>query len=67
MGRLTLAAARIANGLTQEEMAEKLGVSRVFINQLENGNTECKAIHLYAYCYVTGFSEDDFLLPERLT
>jgi transcriptional regulator with XRE-family HTH domain len=66
MGKLTLAAARVANGLTQQEMAEKLGVSKVLINQLENGKTECKAVYLYAYCYVTGFKEDDFLRPEDL-
>lgn len=61
MGKLTLAAARVACGMTQQEMAEKLGVSKVMVNQLENGKTDLKAIHLYAYCYVTGFKEDDFL------
>ena len=66
MGKLTLAAARVANGLTQQEMAEKLGVSKVMINQLENGSTKIKPIHLYAYCYVTGFKEDDFLCLDDL-
>lgn len=67
MGKLTLAAARIANNLTQEQMAEKLGVSRILIYQLENGKTELKPYYLYAYCYITGFSVDDFLLPKQVT
>ena len=50
--------------MTQQEMAEKLGVSKVLISQLETGKTECKAVYLYAYCYVTGFKEDDFLCPD---
>jgi len=61
MGRLTLAAARVACNLTQQEMADIMGVSKVLINQLENGKTELKPVYLYAYCYVTGFKEDDFL------
>ena len=61
MGKLTLAAARVACGMTQQEITKKLGVSKVMVNQLENGKNEVKAIHLYAYCYVTGFKEDDFL------
>ena len=67
MGKVTPAAARIANKLTQEEMADKLGVSRVLIWMLENGKTEFKPVYLYAYSYVTGFSTDDFILPERIT
>lgn len=30
-------------------------------NERENGKTELKPVYLFAYCYVTGFKEDDFL------
>lgn len=67
MSKITPAAARVANKLTQEQMADKLGVSRILIWQLENGKTEFKPLYLYAYSAVTGFSTDDFILPERTT
>lgn len=67
MGKLTLAGARVSCGLTQQEMAEKLGLDRATINKLENEKVPLKAIYLYAYCYVTGFKADDFLLPSEST
>ena len=67
MGKITLAGARVSKGLTQEEMAREMGVSRTLINMLETGNAEVKPYYLYAYCYITGFSVDDFLLPKKLT
>ena len=67
MGKITLAGARVSKGLTQEEMARKMGVSRTLINLIETGNTEIKPHYLYAYCYITGFSVDDFLLPKKLS
>lgn len=37
MERRNLKVFRIMQGLTQEEMAEKLGVTRVFYSNVENG------------------------------
>ncbi|MDO4648985.1 MAG: helix-turn-helix transcriptional regulator [Eubacteriales bacterium] len=67
MAKIPVKAARVAAGLTQESLAEKLGVSRATIIALESGETEFKPLYLYAFCHVTGFSEDDILLPEKST
>lgn len=67
MAKITLQAARVNAGLTQEEMAEKMGVSRAVIIAWENGKTQMRPAYLYAYCHITGFSEDDILLPQKST
>lgn len=67
MAKITLAAARVNTGMTQEEIAERLGVSRATVIQWETGKKEMRPAYLYAYCHLTGFSEDDILLPEVST
>lgn len=67
MAKITLAAARVNSGLTQEQMADKMGVSRTSIIQWETGKKEIRPVYLYAFCHITGFSEDDILLPEVST
>lgn len=63
MRPITLAAARISAGLTQEKLANKLGVSRDLVAKMETGKVKVKPVYLYAICHVTGFSESDILLP----
>lgn len=67
MAKIPMNAARVAAGFTQEELAKKLGVSRTTVLHIENGKTEVKPVYLYAFCQVTGFSEDDILLPKKST
>jgi len=67
MAKIPINAARVAAGLTQEELAEKMGVSRQTIINWETGKQEMKTLYLYAFCHVTGFSEDDILLPKMST
>lgn len=67
MAKLPMEAARVAAGFTQKKLAEKLDVSRGYVNMIENGKVEVKPTYLYAFCHVTGFSEDDILLPKRST
>jgi DNA-binding XRE family transcriptional regulator len=67
MAKIPLNAARVAAGLTQEELGEKMGVSRQTIINWETGKQEMKTVYLYAFCHVTGFSEDDILLPKVST
>lgn len=64
MPRIPIAAARVANGWTQAEFAEKIGVSRDLVIHWEKGYTRVKPVYLHAICRVTGFSEDDLILPE---
>lgn len=65
MAKITLAAARVSAGLTQEQLAEKMGVTRKTITKWETGKTRIKPAYLYAFCGFTGFSVDDILLPEK--
>lgn len=65
MAKITLKAARINAGLTQDGLAEKLGVSRKMIVDWELGKTEMRPAYLLAICYITGFSEDDIILPSE--
>jgi len=67
LAKITLEAARVNTGMTQQEMADKLGISRSLMIALENGKCEMKPVYLYAICHVTGFSEDDILLPKKST
>ena len=66
MPKVTLAGARVSKGWTQQDIADKLGVSRVIVNRWETGKSEIKTAYLIAFCSLTGFSIDDISLPENL-
>lgn len=63
--RITLAAARVNAGLTQEELANKLGVSRMLVYQWESGKVPMKPAYVIAFCAITGFSESDIFFPHE--
>ncbi len=63
MAKVTLAGARVSAGLTQQELADKLGVSRCSVANWESGKTEIRTATFIAFCHVTGFDRDDILLP----
>lgn len=67
LAKIPLKAARVAAGMTQEELAEKIGVSRSSVIKWESGETKIRPVNLYAFCAATGFTEDDILLPEKTT
>lgn len=67
MAKISLAAARVNTGLTQEQLAKKMGVSRQMVVEWENGKREMRTVYLYAFCHITGFSEDDIFLPVKST
>ena len=67
MVKLTMEAARVNAGLTQEKLAEKMGISRATVNSIENGKMEVRPVYLYAFCHIVGVSEDDILLPIKST
>ena len=67
MAKITIEAARVNSGLTQAELAEKMGVSRTTVINWERGKSEMKTAYLYMFCGITGFSEDDILLPIKST
>lgn len=67
MAKIPLNAARVAAGLTQEQLADKMDVSRQTVIDWENGKREMKTAYFYMFCQLTGFSEDDILLPLKST
>ena len=67
MAKITLAAARVAKELTQAQLAEKMGVSRQTVIEWESGKREMKTAYFYMFCGITGFTEDDILLPVKST
>jgi transcriptional regulator with XRE-family HTH domain len=67
MAKIPFNAARVAAGLTQQELAEKMGVSRSTVNDWENGKREIRTPYLYLFCTITGFTEDDIILPKVAT
>lgn len=62
--KLTIKAARVSAGYTQATMAEAIGLTREYINTLENGRAPFTKTILLAWSKVTGFDVDDFILPE---
>lgn len=67
MPNITLEAARVNCGMTQQEMADVMGVSRATVVDWENGYRKMKPIYLYKFCHVTGFDEKDIILPDQTT
>jgi len=67
MAKIPFKAARVAAGLTQQDLADKMGISRATVNEWETGKRVIRTPYLYLFCQITGFSEDDIILPELAT
>lgn len=67
MEKISMKEAREAAHLTQEQMAERLGVSRPTVTLWESGKLNMKRVSFIAYCTAAGFSEDQIFLPENIT
>lgn len=67
MPKITMEAARVNAGMTQEQMAERLGVHRQTVLCWENGKRAINTAYLHLFCEIVGFSEDDIILPETTT
>ena len=65
--KLTIKAARVSAGYTQETMAKAIGLTREYINALENGRAPFSRAILLDWSKITGFEVDDFILPEVST
>lgn len=64
---VTLKAARINAGLTQVEVAEKLGLSPTTVCSWENGTNGVKATDFKTLCDLYGCRMDEVILPEKST
>jgi transcriptional regulator with XRE-family HTH domain len=55
---------RKTKGLSQEDLAKNIGMSRPSLAQIELGNRSVDALELYQLAFVLGFSLDEFLSPD---
>lgn len=63
--KITLEAARVNAGLTQAELADKMGVSRESVRAWETGSREMKTAYFYMFCDIVGISKDNIFLPSE--
>ena len=66
MPKISREAARVNAKLTQDQMAERLGVTRQTYAAWEKGKTEMRPAYFIAFCRITGFPEDTIFLPKDL-
>ncbi len=67
MAKITVQAARMSKGWTQEELAKQMGTSRETIVAFEKDPMKMKPFYFYAFLHVTGFKAEDILLPGEST
>ena len=65
MRQFSIEAARVTAGLTQEELAKKMGVSRTSVVNWENNKKKISRAHFLAFLKVTGFEEGEIFLPRK--
>lgn len=65
--KVTLKAARVNRGLTQSQMADEMGVSKMTIMCWENGLRAVKPGYLPAISRVLGCPMDCIILPKVIT
>jgi len=55
--KVTMAGARVSAGLTQVEMAEKMGVSQVSVANWESGKVVPSVLNFRKFCEIAGVPE----------
>jgi DNA-binding XRE family transcriptional regulator len=60
---ISLKAARVNAGLTQADLAEKVGVSKLTYWKWETGKSEPKYTQFKKLCEVCGVDKDEVFLP----
>lgn len=60
---LSLKAARVENGYTQEALAEKLGVSKRTVASWEKGEVEIKPYMIFSLAYLYQMNSDMLRIP----
>ena len=60
--KLTIKAARVNKGYTQKEMADKLGISRAWYMQNEQGKVKPKEMFVLSLCKVLDIEKENLIL-----
>lgn len=64
---VSMAAWRKNAKMSQEEMAEKMGISRDQYHKIETGKIEVKPFYIYAFCQIVGCKPDEISMPTMST
>lgn len=64
--KITMRAMRVNRGLTQEQIAKMLGVTKATVINWEKGKSIIDASSFLTLCSIYGCSADDIILPEKL-
>ena len=62
---LSIKAARVERGYSQEALAEKLGIGKRTLISWENGEVNMKPVNMFALAYVLGYSIDELRVPQK--
>lgn len=65
--QISLAAARVNAGLTQEEMAEKMHITKQTVINWEKGRVIPKTAQFEMFCRICGIPSDNIFLPNKST
>lgn len=65
--KISLAAARVNAGMTQEEVAQKMGISNRTIINWEKGDVIPSFASLYTLCGLYNIPQDNIFLPKKST
>lgn len=63
MTQLSLAAIRVDRGMTQQDVADRLGVSKNLVVGWESGNQPVKEVYIYALAYLYKIEIDNMRIP----
>lgn len=64
MRKIPIVAARVAANMTQQQLADKMGVSRQTILNWEQNVRKMRRPYVYLFCGLTGFDIEDLILPD---
>jgi len=60
---LSIKAARVERGFSQEALAEKLGIGKRTLISWENGEVDVKPVSMFALAYVLNYDIDELRVP----
>ena len=61
--KIRLSAVRVNAGLSQQDIADKMGVSRITVGNWENGKVKIKEPELRMFADICSFPRENIFLP----
>lgn len=65
--KITMKAARVNAGYTQDQIAREMQVTRVTYLKWENGKVQIRLPEFKLFCDIVGISPDGIFLPKKST